>query len=143
MPIEDPTLTSRQWAVLRSAMDAIVPADDFPSASQAGVEEYFRRQFAGDLQPLLPLYKGALAALDDEARSTGLAGFVEASATEQNALLKKIERGDVQTVWPEAPAICFQRLVNHVMEGYYADPGNGGNRGEVSWKMVGFGGRKT
>lgn len=143
MPTEDPTLTERQWAVLRAAMDAIVPADDFPSASQAGVEEYFRRQLAGDLQALLPLYKDGLTALDEEARSAGIVGFAEASAAEQDALLKIIERGDVQTVWPESPAVFFQRLVNQVMEGYYADPGNGGNRGEVSWKMVGFGGRKT
>jgi len=137
------TLTERQWAILRAAMDSIVPADDFPSASQAGVDEYFRRQFAGDLQALLPLYKSALAALDDEARGAGSAGFVEASAMEQDAVLEKIERGDVRTVWPEASAVFFQRLVNHVMEGYYADSGNGGNRGEVSWKMVGFGGRKS
>jgi len=143
MPTEDSTLTARQWAVLRAAMDAIIPADDFPSASQAGVDEYFRRQFAGDLQALLPLYKGALAAMDEEARSAGFAEFIEASVADQDAVLKKIERGDVQTVWPEAPAIFFQRLVNHVMEGYYADPGNGGNRGEASWKMVGFVGRKT
>jgi gluconate 2-dehydrogenase gamma chain len=29
-------------------------------------------------------------------------------------------------------------LVNHTMEGFYSDPGNGGNRDAVSWKMIGF-----
>lgn len=136
-------LTSRHWDVLRSAMDRIVPADDYPAASQAGVEAYFRKQFSADLQPLLPLYAKALAALEVEAKSAGGAGFVELSPAEQDALLGKIERGETEAVWPEAAPIFFQRLINHVMEGYYADPENGGNRGAVSWKMVGFGGRKT
>ena len=30
------------------------------------------------------------------------------------------------------------RLVNHAAEGYYADPGQGGNRNRVSWRMIGF-----
>lgn len=143
MPSGLSDLSPRQWEILRAAMDRIVPADDFPSASQAGVEDYFRRQFAGDLKPLLPLYAGALAALDADARLAGASGFVEASSVEQDALLKRIERGDSTSLWPEPPAAFFQRLVKHVMEGYYADPGNGGNRGEMAWKMVGFGGRKT
>jgi len=136
-------LTPREWLVLRSAMDRIVPADDFPSASQADVEGYFRRQFGADLQALVSLYSVGLSALDEEARKVSGVGFVELSPSEQDALLEKIERGETQTVWPEAPQVFFQRLVNHVMEGYYADPENGGNRGAVSWKMVGFGGRKT
>lgn len=124
-------------------MDRIVPADNFPSASQAGVEAYFRRQFGVDLEPLLPLYADALTALDQEAQRAGGAGFVELSSSEQDALLEKVERGATQAVWPEASQTFFQRLVNHVMEGYYSDSGNGGNRDSISWKMVGFGGRKT
>lgn len=136
-------LTESQWNVLCAAMDRIVPVDDFPSASQAGVDEYFRRQFSSDLQPLISLYSKALVALDDEARMNGRVGFTELSAADQDALLQKIERGETLAVWPEASPVFFQRLVHHVMEGYYADPGNGGNSGAVSWKMVGFGGRKT
>ena len=29
-------------------------------------------------------------------------------------------------------------MVEHVLEGFYADPGNGGNRDAVSWKMIGY-----
>lgn len=136
-------LSARQQAVLRSAMDRIVPADDFPSASQAGVETYFERQFNGDLRGQAAAYAACLDALDAEARATGATGFVELDATAQDELLKRIERGKARAVWPEEPARFFERLVHHVMEGYYADPGNGGNRGAVSWSMVGYGGRKT
>lgn len=124
-------------------MDRIVPADAFPSASQAGVENYFARQFATDLKPLLPLYCAALDALDAEASAQFSNGFFELSESQQDELFQKIERGETATAWPEQSNLFFQRFVNHVMEGYYGDPGNGGNREAISWKMLGFEGRRS
>jgi hypothetical protein len=28
--------------------------------------------------------------------------------------------------------------VEHSAEGFYSDPGNGGNRDNIAWKMIGF-----
>lgn len=57
---------------------------------------------------------------------------------EQDAILRKVETGEVATPWPVNPAEFFDRLVCQTMEGFYGDPGNGGNRGQISWRMVGF-----
>jgi gluconate 2-dehydrogenase gamma chain len=34
----------------------------------------------------------------------------------------------------------FNLLLGDTFEGYYGDPGHGGNRNGASWKMIGFGG---
>ena len=36
----------------------------------------------------------------------------------------------------------FEALLQITMEGFFADPIYGGNRNKVSWKMVGFPGRR-
>jgi hypothetical protein len=36
------------------------------------------------------------------------------------------------------PALFFRRLVEHSMEGFYGDPGNGGNKNGAAWDMIGF-----
>ena len=38
----------------------------------------------------------------------------------------------------EELARFFALLVGHTMEGFYGDPGNGGNRGRIAWEMIGF-----
>ena len=40
--------------------------------------------------------------------------------------------------WPVDPAEFFRNVIEHVMEGYYSDPGNGGNRDSIAWRMIGF-----
>jgi hypothetical protein len=47
--------------------------------------------------------------------------------------------GQVVHRWPVDPAQFFADVVQHVSEGYYADPGNGGNRNEAAWHMIGLG----
>jgi gluconate 2-dehydrogenase gamma chain len=95
-------------------------------------------QFKRDLKPLLPQYRQALDALDEEAQSFVGRSFVRLDADAQDALLRQIERGEVQNRWPVDPAAFFKLLVEHCAEGFYSDPGNGGNRDQVAWRMIGF-----
>jgi hypothetical protein len=131
-------LTERQLATLRALVDRIIPADDFPSGWQAGVGDYLARQFERDLRPQLDRYRAGLDALDAEARASIGARFAELDAEHQDALLRQIEAGSVTTNWPIDPAAFFQAAVEHTMEGFYSDPGNGGNRAGVAWRMIGF-----
>ncbi len=131
-------LTTKQLAVLRAAVDRIIPPDDFPGGWDAGVGEYLLGQFGRDLRPLLTLYQGGLDALDAEAVALAGTGFAALDAPAQDALLARAEAGEVMTSWPVSPAVFLRVLVVHVMEGYYGDPGNEGNRDGASWKMIGF-----
>src|SRR5215207_7217007 len=115
--------TEQQLATLRTLIDRIIPADDFPSGWQAGVGDYLARQFTRDLRPQLDRYRAGLQALDAEAQAGSRARFAELDAEHQDALLRQIEIGAVTTTWPIDPAAFFQAAVEHIMEGFYSDPG--------------------
>ncbi len=126
--------TARQTATMRAALDRIIPPDDFPGGWDAGVGEYLRRQLSGDLAPLVADYRAGLDALDAAARTSSGRDFVALTAEEQDALLAAIEAG------AHGPALAtfFATLVTNAIEGYYSDPGNGGNRDGRAWQMIGF-----
>lgn len=134
----DDRLTAEQWATLTAAVDRVVPADDYPSGSQAGVLDYLVRQFDGALARQRGLYRLGLDALSAEAHVRHRRPFIELAATVQDRLLQAVEAGDVRSSWQVDPVLFFATLVDHVMEGFYGDPGNGGNRNAVSWHMIGF-----
>lgn len=123
---------------LRALLDAIIPADDFPSAWEAGVGDYLQRQLAGDLAKALPDYRAWLAQLTAEARAHYGRGFAQLRLSERTGLLRRIEADEVQTQWAIAPGGFFREIVEACAEGYYSDPGNGGNRDGIAWRMVGF-----
>ncbi|MBA3944887.1 MAG: gluconate 2-dehydrogenase subunit 3 family protein [Herpetosiphonaceae bacterium] len=133
-----PMLSAQQWATLRVLVDLIIPADDVPGGWEAGVGEYLRRQFQGALQPALPLYRDGLDALEREAHTRGGDSFAMLDSGAQEALLHQIEVGEVLVEWSVSAAGFFAMVVEHVMEGFYSDPANGGNRGAVAWNMIGF-----
>lgn len=130
--------TDQQLVVLRAACNRIIPADDWPGGWEAGVGDYLLRQFERDLQPAVETYRQGLDALDAEAQASAGKSFAMLDEAAQDTLLSQIEQGQVTTGWPVSPAGFFNTLVDHCMEGFYSDPGNGGNRDEIAWRMIGF-----
>jgi hypothetical protein len=131
-------LTDAQTDTLRAMVDRIIPPDDFPGGWDAGVGNYLERQLRRDLAPFDSLYRDGLDTLDAEARQAGGAPFAGMAPDAQDALLARVEAGRVTAPWPVEPARFFRALVEHAAEGFYSDPGNGGNRNGVAWEMIGF-----
>ena len=131
--------TDTQTKTLQAALDRIIPPDDYPGAWEAGVGDYLFRQLdGGDLSHLLPAYRDGLNALDVEAAAQSGSAFAALDAAQQDTLLHSLETGEAQAEWPLSPQDFLRMLAHHAAEGYYSDPGNGGNRDQVAWKMVGF-----
>ena len=131
-------LSTKQLDTLHAAVDRIIPPDDYPGAWDAGVGDYLLHQFERDLKSALNLYIAGLDTLDAEANALHGHDFATLDHAAQDALLARIEQGEVHTSWSIDPAEFFGMLVNHTAEGFYADPGNDGNRDSISWKMIGF-----
>ena len=131
-------LTPLHWNTLRAMMNRIIPPDDFPGAWEAGVDNYLARQFERDLSSQLETYHLGLEALDVESRSSAGRGFAELDPPVQDEILGRLETGQVISSWPINPATFLRMMTEHVMEGYYSDPGNGGNRESIAWQMIGF-----
>jgi hypothetical protein len=135
-------LTSNHWNTLRSLMNRIIPQDDFPDAYEAGVGNYLARQFERDLRSHVESYRLGLEALEAESHAFAGQGFTELDASRQDMILSRLEAGQVTLLWPVDPTGFFHMVIEHVMEGYYSDPGNGGNRDSIAWRMIGFEGRE-
>lgn len=127
-------LSPQQMTTLRAAIDRIIPPDDYPGGWDAGVGDYLLRQFARDLASLLPIYQACLDGFDTAAWADQGLDFAALDPTAQDTLLTRIEAG----AHGDDLATFFRLLVAHTMEGYYGDPGNGGNRDQIAWRMIGF-----
>jgi len=129
--------TEDQILILRAVVDRIIPEDDIPGAWNAGVGTYISRLIAGDSEAI-QRYQLGLVGCDLEAMAFLGNSLVCLGAADQDAILSRVESGRILAEWTFDPKSFFRMIVNHTMEGFYADPGNGGNLDEVAWKMIGF-----
>ena len=130
--------SSQQIATLRAAFNRLIPANEFPDAWDNGAGDYLARQLEVDLSSALELYCSGLDSLNHEAQVRYNQDFAALTEIDQDELLASLERGEVKSQWPVNPRLFFEAMLNHSAEGYYADPGNGGNREKTSWQMIGF-----
>ena len=127
-----------QLRCLEAVLDTLIPPDDFPGAWQAGVGDYLLRQLTGDLAHLQASYRDFLRCLDAEARCLHQCDFADLANDARSDLLHRIENKQVETSWTIEPGAFFAQVVEHCGEGFYSDPGNGGNREGIAWQMIGF-----
>jgi gluconate 2-dehydrogenase gamma chain len=133
------TFSESQWRTLQALVDCLIPEDDdWPSGWQAGVGDYLAQQFERDLRDQVEWYGSGLDALEAEAQASTGAPFVELNIDAQTQLLTQLEHRQTQTAWPIDPHSFLNTAMQHAAEGFYSDPGNGGNKHSVAWRMVGY-----
>ncbi len=131
-------LTPQLRTQLQPVLDRLIPRDDFPAASEAGVLDYLARHWQGDLASVTALITAGLTALEGEAAARYGLPFGALGHKQQDTLLRALESNAVATHWPVDPPQWLETLTNLTAEGYYSDPRNGGNRDGVAWQMVGY-----
>lgn len=156
------TLTATEHAFVVAAADALIPADDLsPSGSECGVATFIDRQLAGaygsgarlyrdgpfakakpELGYQLPLtprefFRAGIAAANEWSRKTYGEDFDRLAPAVRVAALKAMETGKAE--FPSfSSRMFFNALLTITMEGFFADPIYGGNRGMAAWKMIGY-----
>ncbi|MBV0911193.1 gluconate 2-dehydrogenase subunit 3 family protein [Anianabacter salinae] len=149
-------LTPDEARFLAALCDTLIPEDDFPSASQAGVVDFIDLQLAGPygkgqfiyMQPPFPsgtpeqgyqvslipatfIRQGIAALMEAET------GFVDADTEARSSVLTRLSEDDFDLGdLPAKP--LFDELWTLTNQGYFADPIYGGNEGYAGWEMVGF-----
>lgn len=157
-------LSEAEAAFLRAAVDRLIPPDPlWPGAADAGVVTYIDRQLAsgygaGDKMylkgPWVPdapteqgyqlrftpaeLYRVSIREIGEAvARTHGGRSFSELEAAAMDEVLTALETGNLTL--PSVPSpVFFETLLANTIEGWFADPAYGGNRGMVAWRMIGF-----
>lgn len=113
-------ITPQEAATLTAIVDQIIPPDDLPGASQAGVVYYIDNVLGGFMSGSAEMLRQGVAELD---RS----GFSGLSFEQQTGILENIE---------ETPFFRTMIFMTHC--GMFAMPSWGGNRDLSGWKLLGF-----
>ncbi len=123
---------------LAAMADQIIPPDQDPGASWAGVVNYIDRQLCGPYKNLQSTYRLGLAGIDQSSRTLHGKLFADLDSARQIELLQQLENGKAQgPIWKQiSSSEFFSTVVDHTMQGFYGDPRHGGNREGVSWKML-------
>jgi gluconate 2-dehydrogenase gamma chain len=122
-------LSDNQARTLSALCDQIVPADEFPGASQAGVVTYIDRQLIRHYRRHQETYLAGLGRTDEMSRDRFGCAFAEAIRAQQLQIVTVLEKEN---------RAFFELLRQHTMEGYYGSPRHGGNRDATSWHMLGL-----
>jgi gluconate 2-dehydrogenase gamma chain len=140
-PLEQ--LTGREADMLDAVVARLIPSDATgPGALEAGATHYIDRALGGALASFRRAYTSGLAALDEFARATRGAPFVELAAAAQDAVLIDVEAGNAPGF--DGGSAAFFNIVHlHTIQGTFCDPYYGGNANFVGWDLLGYPGVRT
>jgi hypothetical protein len=137
-------LTEAERATLAALLERMFPADELgPGAGEIGAPEYICRALGGAYAGLAPVYRRALAALDQAARQGGGRPFAGLSGEQQDSWIGRLEQRQIAEIEQSEAAGFFELVWQHLREGLFADPVHGGNRDLAGWKLIGFPGAQT
>ena len=122
-------LSDAQARTLTAICDQIIPADDFPSASQAGVLTYIDKQLVRHFRRHQDAYRDGLEQAEAISRKRFGQDLAALASKQQFEVVNAIEQQ-----YPD----FFNLVRSHTLQGYYGSPRHGGNRNAVSWRMLGL-----
>lgn len=122
-------LSDAEARTLTVLCDQVIPADDYPSASQAGVLTYIDRQLGRAYRRHRKAYRAGLMQAEQLSYTRFQRELAATSAQQQLAVTRDLEKRE---------RAFFELVRKHTMEGYYGSPRHGGNRDAVSWRMLGL-----
>lgn len=132
--------TETEASLVIELCEQIIPRDDTPGATDAGVIHYIDRQVSTRLAQHQLAYREGLQAFARSCEAAHKAPFEKLPVADKIAFMKRVESGKA----PEWSAKSvqqqsfFRMLVDHTMQGFYGSPKHGGNRDYVSYRMLGL-----
>ena len=133
-------LTVDEARTLAALCEQIISADEDPGGAWAGVVNYIDRQLCGQLHHLRSSYRTGIASVDKCSRTLHGVDFTKLTPRRQVELLRLIEQDRTPgEAWKGISSKeFFDLMLDHTMQGFYADPRHGGNREGAGWKMLGI-----
>lgn len=131
-------LTDAEAETIIAIAEQIIPADQDPGATDAGVINFIDKQLSGFYSNFQENYRSGIAALNQYCREKHSQPFEKLGWNKQIQVLKLMEKNTIEgEYWKENPASRFFRMLrDHSMQGFYGSPRHGGNKDYVSYKMI-------
>jgi gluconate 2-dehydrogenase gamma chain len=133
-------LSENEINLLDALVEQIIPTDDFPGGKWANVSNFIDKQIDSYYTRFRSAYRDGLAAFEKSVIQLKGKKFEELSVDEQTVILEKMEAGELTgEYWKDHSSSDFFDMVRqHSLQGFYGSPVHGGNRGYISYHMLGL-----
>jgi choline dehydrogenase-like flavoprotein len=122
---------------LQALVDRIIPIDEYPSGWQAGVGDFIQRILTTDLAASAQFVETGLDLVQQEAHSRyEHTDFAHLPFEAQDSLITDLFADKTTAEWTLSASEFITLILHLSIQGFYSDPGNGGNRDAISWKMI-------
>ena len=131
-------ITEQESKLLDALVEQIIPTDEWQGARDAGVANFIDKQLDGPYTRYQETYRKGLKAIQESCTVKFQKRFEELLWTEQTSFLETMEAGKMKGPnWENGFDRQFFGLIrNHSMQGYYGSPRHGGNKNNISYKML-------
>jgi len=148
--------TIEEGQTVAAICERIIPADQDPGATEAGVVNFIDLQLMGPYKRHRARYREGIRSVEQASLKMFGHRFTELGPERQDEVLKELEQVAAEETRKELERVAaagetrkgqskgqssedfFSLILGHTMQGFYGDPRHGGNRGRVSWKMLGL-----
>jgi gluconate 2-dehydrogenase gamma chain len=132
--------TEDEARLVEAVAEQIIPTDRDAGATEARVVDFIDRQLAGTYQRYQDQYRAGLRQLQAMCQQLHGLPFEQLAWEDQTAVLQKLVSGKTpEGLWQTLRSQDFFQLIrDHSMQGFYGSPRHGGNRGYVSYQMLGL-----
>jgi gluconate 2-dehydrogenase gamma chain len=143
-PVQFEIFTPAEAVEVTAIAARIIPTDEEPGATEAGVVYFIDRALRTFASEDLPVYRTGLVTVNHSTVEMfpGVKLFSAATPEQQDKLLAELSRDREGPQRARRTVIgkssdFFQVILAHSMMGFLADPSAGGNRNYVGWKVIG------
>lgn len=133
-------LDEEEITLLDAIVEQIIPTDDFPGGKWANVSNFIDKQLDTYYRKHQLAYREGLAAFEKTVIQMKGKKFEDLPFGEQTAILENMEVGEFSgDYWKDhSPDNFFDMVRQHSLQGFYGSPLHGGNRGYISYHMLGL-----
>jgi gluconate 2-dehydrogenase gamma chain len=130
--------TNSEAILIDAIAEQIIPADEWPGGRDSGVTNFIDKQLMEPYVRFQSKYRKGIAAIQETCELRYQRKFEDLAWDEQTIFLETMEAGNMkEPVWEGGFDKEFFSLVrDHSMQAYYGSPRHGGNKNNMSYKML-------
>jgi len=130
--------TEEEATLLDALVEQIIPTDESMGARDAGATNFIDKQLMGPYTRFQEIYRKGLSLIQKTSKAQYQKRFEELAWDKQTKFLESMEAGKLNdSNWEKGfDKEFFELIRSHTMQSFYGSPRHGGNKNNVSYKML-------
>ncbi|MFN8255054.1 MAG: gluconate 2-dehydrogenase subunit 3 family protein [Bacteroidales bacterium] len=130
--------TDEEAGLMNALADQIIPPDEWPGGNESGATNFIDKQLNGPYKRFKNKYRLGLASIKTTCEKIYHKSFENLEWEEQTLFLETMEAGKLEgDCWKNGfDREFFSLFRDHIMQSYYGSKRHGGNKNNMSYKML-------